>query len=379
MSLTPAQVAERRSAMTATDLAALSGQHPHRSPVNVWEEKVGLAPPFAGNDRTKWGELLEPVVRSDYADRIGAHIEVHGTLTHPKVPRHKATPDGLVYVGAAPDPDRGLEVKCHTVHERWRYGEPGTDEVPVYEFYQCAWNMYVAGLPRWDLVLFSDNQPTDYVIMRDLELEAGMVEMADRFWQDHVVTKIPPQPDGSDAFGDYVARLFKKHRVDMVDADQETVERLRAARAALNAAITEWKGAAQATKLLIGEHAGMEWREGSEARAITWKLAQAGRATAWKDAAEWLQKTAQLGAMAAVPQLRMLHRVLSSWDPEAKVYGHDCKDGIMPAGASAVALAHAIDTIELLASPGAFDRFSTTKAESRRFCVPKDWPSISLD
>jgi predicted phage-related endonuclease len=62
MSLTPAQVAERRSAMTATDLAALSGQHPHRSPVNVWEEKVGLAPPFAGTDRTKWGELLEPVV-----------------------------------------------------------------------------------------------------------------------------------------------------------------------------------------------------------------------------------------------------------------------------------------------------------------------------
>jgi putative phage-type endonuclease len=375
MSLTPDQVAERRSAITATDMAALSGQHPFRSPINVWEEKLGLAPPFDGNERTKWGNLLEPVVRDDYAERHGVHVELHGTLTHPDHPRRKATPDGLVFEGRKRDPDRGLEVKCHTVHERWRYGAPGTDEVPLYELFQCGWNAHVARLPRWDLVLFSDNLPTDYVINLDDDFEAGMAELADRFWIDHVETKVPPAPDGSDAFGEYVGRLYKRHGVDMVDADQETVMRLRAARDALSAAITEWKSAKQATQLLIGEHGGMRLADG----AITWSLPKAGRATSWKSAAEWYQKTAQLLASGATPQLTMLYRVLKSWDPEAKVYGHDAGDGTMPAGAAAEALRLAIDTIQSMAAPSAVDPFTKPSEVSRRFCVPRDWPSISLD
>jgi hypothetical protein len=143
--------------------------------------------------------------------------------------------------------------------------------------------------------------------------------------------------------------------------------------------VVEWKAAAQSTKLLIGDHAGMAWREGSEDRSITWKLAKAGRKTEWKEAAEWYQQTAQLLKSGTARELDALRRVLASWAPEAKIFGHTTQDGDVLAGFAVTALETALAVIDGMADPNAFDRFTTTKAESRRFCVPRDWPSISLD
>lgn len=379
MSLTEAQRRERLEGITATDMAALTGKHPFKSPINVWEEKTGRAPFFDGNLKTKWGSLLEVPIRADYAERFDCHLEVPGTLSHPEHAWRKATPDGLVYVGSDPTPARGLEIKCHTIHERWRYGAPGTDEVPIYELVQCAWNMHVARLPRWDLVLFADNVPTDYGIDFDAELDAGLVELGERFWIDHVQADVPPEPDGSDAYGEYVARLHKTHGTDLVDADIVTVTRLRALRQIYADAMAAYDTCVQEVKLQIGGSAGLKWTEDGRQAAITWKQSKAGRQTAWKTAAEWYQKTSQLLASGASPQLRALHRVLSSWEVCSKVFGHNKGDGEVEVGPTVTALAQVLSTIDLMASPDAFAPYVTEKAAARPFCVPKDWPSISKD
>lgn len=378
MTLTPEQLEMRRKGATATDVAALSGFHPYRSPVDVWEEKTGRAPLFVDTTKTKWGNLLEPTVRADYAERHGVHVELHGTLVHPDNPRHMATPDGLVFEGAVLEPCRGLEVKCHTIHERWRYGAPYTDEVPLYELVQCAWNMHVAKLPRWDLVLFADNEPTDYIIPSDAEFQASLVEIADRFWVDHVLADVRPDPDGSDSWTEHVKRRFPKDKdpafIDADEAIRATVAALREARDGIRIAERTEAALVQAIKEYIGDRAGVRFPGAAGAtEAITWKKAADSRGTDWKAVATALG--AQSGLLAeAARSLQPLLQVLSTWDQTAQIWGHSKEDGKIATGPAVDALRAVIDLATTGPAPDSIAaKYATTKTGSRRFVVPTTW------
>lgn len=232
--LTPAQLAERRQGITATDVPAILGLHPYRSAIDVWLEKMGEDVPCAGDpDVLEMGLELEAPVRRIYARRQSCVVGVVGTMQHRLVPHHKATPDGLVLRGDTPggrvlhppfphiDLQRGLECKSHSVRFRDEYGEPGTDEVPEHELLQCAWGMHVCELPRWDLALIMDNRMRIYHTERNLELEAMLVDAADRFWRDHVLAKKPPAPDGSRQYTEWLRRRWPG-RGPAVQADEQT-------------------------------------------------------------------------------------------------------------------------------------------------------------
>jgi putative phage-type endonuclease len=279
--LSPAQIELRLTGITATDIAALTGHHPYRSPVDVYCEKIGTAPPFDGNKRTKWGLLLEDPIRRDYAERHGAFVEQPGTLVHPVDEWAIATPDGVVYVGRqlpVGPADRGLEIKCHTIFEAWRYGEPGTDEVPMHELLQCVWNMYVRELARWDLVAFIDGQPSDYIIERDDELIGMMREIALKFRRD-TAQGIPPAADGTKGYDEYLRRSYPQHAGDdliPVDAADEDVLDLLAVTIELADAEDREERIKQRIKARIGDKSGLVWKEGKADRKITWRKAADG-------------------------------------------------------------------------------------------------------
>lgn len=311
--LSPSQLAERASGITATDIAAIVGVHPYRSAVNVWGDKRGTEPPFIGNDRTKWGNLLEPVLRTDYEERKGVRVEVHGTMSHRERQWMKATPDGLVYERADVFPNHGLEIKCHTVHLAYQYGAPGSDEVPEYELCQCTWNMAVTELPRWDLIAFIDGQPIDYVIDQDKNLIDLLRLKAERFLRDYVQTGEPPPPDGSGAYSAWLAATHSSDNalaaLERVDGEPETmaaIARLRELRDEIHALEAKEGKAVQSLKARIGDRAGIEWPNGKPAPKkgknkdvppcdrITWKLAAGGSFTNYRSAFEGLQLRAQL-------------------------------------------------------------------------------------
>lgn len=268
MSLSPAQVAQRREGVSASEPAAIVGLDPYRSAIDVWLDKTGRAQPFAGNDRTKWGNTLEPVIRADYAERRGLRVEVPGTLDHPTVTWAKATPDGICYVMGKSVPVRGLEIKTHSFRAAHWYGEPGTDAVPPHELIQCQWNMFVSGLEVWDLVAFIDGQPADYLISRDDELIEMLRERCERFLVDNVRGDKPPEPDGSESYDRYLSTRFPHHgdREKFVNIDTRPevlvdVQRLRAVRAHLDAYEAEEATIEQRLKLVIADEAGLEWTD----------------------------------------------------------------------------------------------------------------------
>jgi putative phage-type endonuclease len=277
MTLTPDQLALRLRGITATDCAAIAGVHPERSPIDVWREKRGEAPPFEGNKRTKWGNLLEPVVRTDYEDRSGLRIEVPGTLEHPDAPWMLCSPDGVAYQDI--DPVRGLEIKCHTVRLAHLYGAPGSDEVPPYVLAQCVWSMAVTGLSRWDVVAFIDGQPTDYIIDRDDEVIDMLRERAERFLVDNVRGGAVPDPDGSEGFDEWLKDRHKTNGADLIelqaDADRDLlalIDRAKLLREQGADIERELALIGQTLKLRIADQAGVTWKDSKgKAQKLTWK------------------------------------------------------------------------------------------------------------
>ena len=67
--------------------------------MSLWEEKVGLAAPFAGNEATSWGTRMEPQALSTYESLTGQQVESCMFRVKHDDPPHGwlgASPDGLV-------------------------------------------------------------------------------------------------------------------------------------------------------------------------------------------------------------------------------------------------------------------------------------------
>lgn len=370
--LSPSQIERRLNGITATDMAAILGVHPYRSAIDVWRAKVQPQPGETGaleNERTKWGVILEPIIRADYAERHGVTIQVPGTLQHEEHAWMLATPDGLVYRDRA-EPERGHEIKCHTIRLRHLYGAPGTDEVPPYELVQCGWSMGVTGLQRWDLTAFIDGLPTDYVIDRDDELIGAMRERGERFLRDYVHTKIPPPADGSDGFDTYLDDQHKAHNAEAglisIDGNPEMLEvmtQLRVVRALLDAREADEKLLEQKLKAVIGDNAGVDWTNGKRRDKITWKRPKDSIDTDHAAIAGEMLTTAQLVASTVIPQIPDLVKGLRSIGGVRHPWA--------PGSINALeALANAITAIT---DPALYVRHTHAVPNARRLLVPAHW------
>jgi len=299
MTLTAEQIETRRGGLTATDMTKITGVSHYGGAIDVLLDKQGVESEFIPTDRVKWGNLLEGPIRDDYAERHQVTIEVPGTLIHPDEPWAMATPDGIVGVHPTQGPAgilRGWEGKTHTNWMGHLYGDPGTDEVPAWELVQCAWNTWIASahygvqIDRWDLTVFMDNLPTDYVIERDPELEEMLVETGRTFWQEHVLGGVPLEPDGSEFFSKDLARRFARHGEAFKPADKaalESIEALRCIRGEIKDMEKDEASLVQHLKAFIAEDAGVEFPGDKEKPdRITWRRSKDSVRTDWKLLAE---------------------------------------------------------------------------------------------
>ncbi len=268
MTLSIDQQAIRRTCVTASEVAAIVGLHPYRAPIDAWAWLVhGITP--IDNDYMRWGRMLEPIIRDDYAERHGMRVEVPGTLLAPDDDRHGATPDGLAYRWGQADPDEGIEIKVHESYARPAYGQPGTDDVPAHELIQCIWNQRVTGIDRWRLIVSLGGPPVEYIIDRDRDLEAELADVVNEFWQSYVETRNAPPPDGSDGYTAWLKRLrpADERKVLPLDDVREEIAELRDARKVLARAERDDARAQQQVQARMGEATDIETEDGR----VTWR------------------------------------------------------------------------------------------------------------
>jgi putative phage-type endonuclease len=189
MSLTEQQLAERHTGLGGSDAAAALGLSPYKSALELFLEKRerrDLSVPQVSAFR--WGNLLEPVIRQEYANVT--HRVVHlpeGTL------RHASFPFVIAHVDGITDDKRLFEAKTSRTDQEW--GRSGTDEVPHHYLLQVQHYLAVTGLLVADIaVLIGGNDFRIFEVPADKELQNMILEGEVEFWS-MVERGEPPSPD----------------------------------------------------------------------------------------------------------------------------------------------------------------------------------------
>lgn len=190
-------LAARRTGIGGSDIAPVAGLSAFgRTAFEVYLDKIGALPPWAGNDATRWGHLLEPVVASAYAERESATIAPppERILRHPDYPWCLASLDYVVRSGGSVV--KLLECKTTRFPEGW--GEEGTDEIPPGYFAQCQWQLLAAsawGVTEVDVpVLIGGQELKVYTVTASQAVQEMLLAIGAEFWR-RVETRNPPPID----------------------------------------------------------------------------------------------------------------------------------------------------------------------------------------
>ncbi|MGL5631246.1 MAG: YqaJ viral recombinase family protein, partial [Azovibrio sp.] len=183
----------RQTGLGGSDIATLLGINPFSTRLELYLQKKGEISPLPDSSRTKAGRAMESVIASMVSERTGHKLRrVNRTLRHPKHDFLIAHIDRQ-FVGQA----KGLEIK--NVDPRMEYlwgrnGEP--DAIAEYYVPQPHHYMLVLDYPVFDVAaFFGGDDLRIYPMERDLEMDEIIIEIAHRFWYEHVLAGIPPDPE----------------------------------------------------------------------------------------------------------------------------------------------------------------------------------------
>jgi putative phage-type endonuclease len=294
----------RKGGIGGTDISAILGRNPWRQPIDVYLAKLGLAEQ-PETQAMRLGNRLEPVIAEEYAEMTGSKLvrgeeiarlfpgvaEVwkgHTIIEHTEHRFLIGVPDAIV-----PDAERGLEIKNAGFRGR-EWGDPGTDEIPIHYWLQCAWYMALTGLNQWDLaVLFSGNRLEIYTVRRDPEIEPVLLEVGVDFWQRYILTKTPPPVDASKSYARYLAKKFHEGNEEVVPATPEAEQwaaRLREVQAQIERLQQDEQFAKNQLMNLVGYNKGIQGAFGK----ATWVRPQTQAVTDWESLARSLNPSQEL-------------------------------------------------------------------------------------
>lgn len=195
----------RQKGIGGSDIAAIVGLNPFKTPMQVWESKVHPVQDDEQSEPAYWGNTLEEVVAKEYAKRTGRKVQRVNTQMQHKdfdfvlanIDRAVVNPDiaGRVYwTGDRLTTDRILECKTANGFAVKKWGESGSDYVPDEYLVQCQWYLGVTGASVCDLaVLIGGQDFRIYTIERDDDLIGDLLVQGAAFW-DLVKSSTAPDP-----------------------------------------------------------------------------------------------------------------------------------------------------------------------------------------
>lgn len=235
-----------------SEVGALLGVDQYATPYAIWERKTGRADNFEGNDYTKAGHLLEPVIKQWFMEQTGKKIYDVPHLVSPTHSWRRVTPDGLV------DEDGLMDAKNS------RFEIPPDD---IREGKNMKWMFQITwGLGIWNELHPDKPRTNGYIVWLgagyqfqylkfeyDPEIYEMMCEVVDKFWNDHVLADRPPAPINRDDILRAIGKVIPK-------AKEATEEEATFFQELINAKakIKEWESVAnemqEALQLFLLDH-----------------------------------------------------------------------------------------------------------------------------
>ncbi len=205
----------RDKVLGATDIGAVLGISPWKTPVELWKEKTGRAAPRRADPIREGifrrGKRLEPIVRAMSVDKLqqrGLQVELVGKNQRyydRELPWLTSEIDFEVILSGVAEID-GVEVRfnrelvtadCKTTagFARRHWGAEDTDAIPLHYAAQFMQGISLRNVDRClCAALIGLDDVALYWITRDDVTIAAMRQRAEAFWVDHVLADIPPDP-----------------------------------------------------------------------------------------------------------------------------------------------------------------------------------------
>lgn len=197
MNRPPEWYEDRKKQLGASEVAAILGLSRYTSPFEVWAVKTGRLQPFEGNEATRIGQRLEPLILDDAEADLGK-LERDVEVDHGGIPL-RATLDGAVAAS-------GEVVECKTagftgpLSSDW--GDEGLVEVegqiPVAYYVQIQSQLLctkseLAHLYAW----LAGRGMARYKVVPDAPLFGVIEERVAAWWKTHIVEGVAPPMTGT--------------------------------------------------------------------------------------------------------------------------------------------------------------------------------------
>ena len=198
MSLTQAQLEERRTGVGGSDASTILGINPFQDAYGLYLDKRGEAPPededFLKESRY-WGSVLEAPVSDRYAEETGYKIQRANKLIRSK--KHPFMIANIDRKVVGEDMKIGFEAKTAVRGDGW--GESGSDEIPAYIMCQVQHYLAVTEYDYWDLaVLIGNRDYRQYRIAPIDQIIEDLIDAEQEFW-DRVQNEVAPEPNWQSA------------------------------------------------------------------------------------------------------------------------------------------------------------------------------------
>lgn len=205
----------RSAFLGSSDVAGILGVSPWDTPLTVFYKKVGWPEglePAADPERERFfrrGTLMEPVVRQMAQEEYGLDIVRYSTPERPnryhngwmaaeidfEIDMNEALHESWPETQDIPLGMRvNCEVKTSSPMAAKKFGDDIGD-VPMAYACQALWGQFVTGRKHTlFFVLVGSDTLLKYRVDRDEELLEMIVGKASSFWLEHVMLRVPPEP-----------------------------------------------------------------------------------------------------------------------------------------------------------------------------------------
>lgn len=213
----------RKTGIGGSDAGAICGMNPYSSPMTVFQNKTCEVLEEQDNEAVRQGHDLEDYVAQRFMEATGLKVRRSNYMYRSEeYPFMIADVDRLV-VGE----DAGLECKTASAYnaDKWKDGE-----IPLHYIMQCYHYMAVTGKRTWYIAAVILGREFTYRKLEwDDELIRQMIEAEQDFWENHVMKKVMPDPDGSKACDAVLEQYFhmtqKAGTIELTGFDEKLCRR----------------------------------------------------------------------------------------------------------------------------------------------------------
>ncbi len=236
MGLSAEQIALRKRGIGSSDIAAILGEDPFKSQLDVWLDKTGRIEPDE-SEFADLGNALEPVIADRFSKKNNLKLRRCGTKVHDEVPYAIASPDRRVV---------GVRHLVELKNVGWRMAmrwnvTRDVVEAPEYVLAQGHWQCMVYGMEGfWIAAIIGGRDWYQQHFEFDPDFASDLLEVAGEFWRNHVEKDVQPPPDASDRARKLLQRMHPDGGLGKLEPTPE-IEQLAKDYARARALEGEWK------------------------------------------------------------------------------------------------------------------------------------------